>query len=290
MKRPDVMADCRHLVLEGDGEILSTADLEATKPGTPEYESNRHHVEAEITVLAGRRRHGIGSSWLGTVAAFARSRGARLVTFYAFEESGHAFAAKLGAEARLSDRESRLWLEAVDWDLMRSWAAITAPGLRFELYTPFPPAEVWEDYARGYSELERHVPRENLEIGEWILTPERLANDELRHREQGLTRYVLVAYDSDGMAGVTELVVRAHDPHGIDQELTAVHPRARGKGLGKLLKGRLLLHVSELHPEARFVRTWNADSNAAMLAINMAMGFKPHRHYVEYQVRVENLG
>lgn len=290
MKRPDVMSDRRHLVLEGEGEILSTADLEASKPGTPEYESNRHHVEAQITVLAGRRRQGLGSSWLPAVAAFARSRGARLVSFHAFEESGHSFAAKFGAEARLSERESRLWLDEVDWDLMRRWAAIEAPGLRFEHYSPFPPAAIWEDYGRGYTELERHVPRENLEVGEWILTSERLANDEIRHREQGLTRYVLVAYDSEGMAGLTELLVRAHDPHGIDQELTAVHPRARGRGLGKLLKARLLLHVRELRPEARYVRTWNANSNAAMLAINIAMGFKPHRHYVEYQVPVENLG
>jgi len=290
LRRPEPFYESRHLVLERDQEVASTLFLSAVLPGSPEYDGNRHQISADIKVLPERRRHGLASSWLPAVAAYAAGRGARLVSLDATHEDGHAFLTWLGAEARLREWESRIWFDRADWDRIREWAAIEAGDVRLERYEPFPPEATWESYSRDYTELTRHVPREDMDKGDWILTPERMREHRARLAEQRRTLHVLAAFDGEGMSGLTEIIRSEHDPAALDQELTAVHPRARGRGLARLLKARLLLDLRERYPEACFVRTWNAGSNDAMWAINQAMGFERYRQWVAYQVEVDRLG
>ena len=287
--RDDPFEEVRRYVVERDGEVVARLVVTASRPVGPEYESNRHQVYAELAVLPASRRQGLGRALLATAAALAEARGARLLTLDSSEPSGQAFLAALGAEERFRGAENRLWLHEVDWALMRQWAAISPAGLRLERYEPFPPETVWDAYAAGYTEMEKHVPREALEIGDWILTPERMRTDRERLRASGAELHVLSAWDADGMVGVTELFRNAHDPRLLEQNLTAVHPRARGRGLGKLLKARLLLELHARYPDVRCVRTFNAGSNAAMLAINERMGFRRHRVDVGYQLAVDAL-
>ncbi len=288
-RRPDPFEEHRRFIRVEAGSVVSMLWLAAPRPGTPEYESNRHQVEADIKVLPARRRAGLATAWLPAVAAYAAARGARVVTFETGHEAGHAAASSLGAEARLRSWESRLWLERADWNRMLEWSRIDPGPVRLEPYEPFPEESRWEEYARQYTELERHVPREQLEIGEWILTPERMRAHRERMRASGQRLHILAAWDGEGMVAITELMSSEHEPEALDQELTAVHPRARGRGLAKLLKARLLLDLHERLPEARFVRTYNAGSNEAMWGINRAMGFERYREYISYQVPVETL-
>lgn len=289
MRRPEPFHEARHLVLERDGRVLSRLGVSAVEPGSPEYEGHRHHIWVRIEVAPDARRRGLGSAWLPAVAAYAESRGARLLTGDSDDESGQAFAAAVGAEVRFRGWENRLWLERVDWDLMRRWTAIDAGPLRIERYEPFVPEAIWEEYAAGYTEVSRDVPLEGLEMGDFILTPERMRLHGERLEAQRKTLHVLAAWDEQGLAGVTELIYAEHDPEALEQELTAVHRRARGRGLARLLKARLLLEVAELHPQVRFVRTYNASSNDAMWKINDAMGFVRHRLELGYQMEVAAL-
>src|SRR5438477_276233 len=76
----------------------------------------------------------------------------------------------------------------------------------------------------------------------------------------------------------------------IEQQFTGVLPAARGRGIGKWIKAAMLLHVRELYPDAEWVVTGNAHSNAPMLKINRTMGFKAYRTGVEYQMTRDELG
>jgi len=51
----------------------------------------------------------------------------------------------------------------------------------------------------------------------------------------------------------------------------------------------MLAHIHELHPEAEWVTTDNAGSNAPMLAINKKLGFKQFRAGTEYQISRDDL-
>jgi hypothetical protein len=51
----------------------------------------------------------------------------------------------------------------------------------------------------------------------------------------------------------------------------------------------MLEKVLAERPSVHFVRTGNADSNAAMLKINREMGFKPHLSQAIWQVETEKV-
>ena len=74
--------------------------------------------------------------------------------------------------------------------------------------------------------------------------------------------------------------------HKVTQLLTGVRAQYRGRGLGKLLKALMLLHVRAAYPEVKYISTGNADSNAPMLAINRKLGFRKHRQVKIYKLKI----
>ena len=57
---------------------------------------------------------------------------------------------------------------------------------------------------------------------------------------------------------------------------TVVLRAHRGHALGKWLKAAILARIVKERPGVEELLTTNADSNAAMLGINHALGFQPH--------------
>jgi len=85
------------------------------------------------------------------------------------------------------------------------------------------------------------------------------------------------------------MVYNPDDVHLIGQGLTGVREPFRGRGLGKWLKAEMLLRLRQEFPQVRIVSTWNATTNAAMLAINDALGFREARVSEMPQMSVEAL-
>jgi len=84
--------------------------------------------------------------------------------------------------------------------------------------------------------------------------------------------------EPDGaVSGQTEIIYEPEEGDRIYQGLTGVREAYRGRGLGKWLKAEMLLRVRRELPQVRIVSTWNATTNAAMLAINERLGFREHR-------------
>jgi hypothetical protein len=84
----------------------------------------------------------------------------------------------------------------------------------------------------------------------------------------------------------TVLNWRAGVPDSIAQQDTLVQSEHRGRRLGLLIKVANLRRAQTRWPAARSVLTWNANENQHMLAINIALGFKPAGFEGEWQKRL----
>jgi GNAT superfamily N-acetyltransferase len=292
-KRPDPFQWRRwfHTV---DGDVL-VAELEAQgpRPESPEYATNSHLIWTEGYVLEAHRRRGIAWSWLPHVLELLDEYGATVLSTWAEDDSGHTLLRKLGAGPKLNERQSRLDLRQVDWEMMARWiteAEAGAAGARLELYTPWVPDEQLDEYCAAMNELMNTMPFEGLDHGDIVMTPPGVREWRERMSASGTANPTCLVRDADGsIVGMTDTLKHAYEPGMVRQNFTGVHPRARGRGLGKWLKAAMLEHLRQTYPDTIWINTENAGSNEPMLAINHAMGFRLHRTFTFYQVDRDTL-
>ena len=79
------------------------------------------------------------------------------------------------------------------------------------------------------------------------------------------------------------------DWEDLEQELTGVSCEFRGRGLGKWLKAKMILHIKDTYPDVKRIITGNAEANAPMLSINERMGFKKYKGAEGYKFQTEEL-
>ena len=89
--------------------------------------------------------------------------------------------------------------------------------------------------------------------------------------------------------GGTEVTFASWEPELVLQQNTAIDPDHRGIGLAKWAKATMLLRLRSERPEVASVRTGNAFSNDAMVAINAALGFRVTEVRTEWQGSVTEL-
>jgi mycothiol synthase len=288
MKRHNPFEFVYRYEIEREGVMLSWFGARANRPDAPGYETNKHLFSAECSVGADHRRHGIGGSWLPVVIELMDRHGCTVLTVGTEEKSGHAFLTWLGAEARLRETESRLRLADVDWKMVRRWITEGregSPDTRLEIHDGRVPEAIWETYTQQLTTLIRTIPLEQLDHGEILITPAQLREWYAQMDIEHVRHHVMLSREPDGLiSGVTELAWLEHGPELIYQMFTGVRPDARGRGIGKWLKAAMLEHAHGLYPDARWISTENASSNAPMLAINKRLGFKLYRSRTEYQI------
>lgn len=272
-----------------NGRLVGSAML-----GLQYTESNRHLARFHITVAAGERRAGVGTRLLEPIVAAAADDG-RTVLGAGAEEStcSEAFLAALGMEKRLVDRRSRLLVGEVDAAMLGEWiakAATDAGGYSLLVWD----SRVPDEYLKAFVDLE-HVmntaPRDDLDMEDWVTTPERFRESEDRGRDQGYRWWTIVArHDAtNALVGFTTLAFTPYEADIAWQEGTAVDPVHRNHGIGRWLKAAMIRKLQAERPEVWRIDTWNAGSNATMLGINVALGFRPVKHYGAFQAPTEKL-
>jgi mycothiol synthase len=275
---------------DGDGAIAGSA-----RCTWEDLDGVDHALSAQIGVLPGHRRQGLGITLLERSVVVAEARGRRLVHGRTRDSvpAGQAFCRRLGAQSAQVMRESRLDLAAVDRALVGRWIAegrARAVGYRLLRIEGVTPPGLTEQVAAAY-QIMNTAPRDDLDRGDVTVTPELVRDYERAEQAAGMQRWAYYAAEqaSGRFVGVTDIYAWPAEPDRVHVGATAVDPAHRGRGLGKWLKAEMTALILERLPGVRWVITGNATSNDAMLAINRELGFRPATAVTTWQIGTEQL-
>ena len=273
---------------------------------------NRHLAVVRVAVLPSHRGRGIGSAIADRLRRVALTE-CRTTVFAEVELAheppdgapdalapregpgrvsadlpGMRFARRAGLGLEIVARRSVLDVPLPDdvVDEVVAGAAARA-GDAYRLHTWQGPAP--ESWVEQVAALE-HSLSEDEPNGGLALEPERwdgrrVRVEEAKRAERGMTLLVTAAehVPTGTLAGMTILEWADDRPELTEQESTVVLAAHRGHRLGLLLKAVNLREHTRLRPAARRISTWNNETNAPMLAINVALGFRPAGGSAELQ-------
>jgi mycothiol synthase len=285
---PDFVIPAAWWIREGDGRVVAAGFAEAL-----ELENNRHVVEVEIGVDADHRRRGLGRALLRATAARATEIDRRLLIGDTDSSipAGDAFARAVGAESGLETLTNQVLLSELDLDLLRAWrerGEATATDFELAWYDgPYPEAAVGTMVE--IVGVMNDQPRGDLDVGDIEFTAHDLRQMEQAMAARQIERWSVVAIHrpSGRAAGYSEVYWNPTIPHLVQQGDTGVLPEFRGHRLGKWMKAAMAERILRDRPGATCIRTGNAGSNAPMLAINHAMGFREYRRHTIWQIAAD---
>ncbi|MBO0831480.1 MAG: GNAT family N-acetyltransferase [Actinobacteria bacterium] len=301
-RRPlaEEIAASRHAPAHEDGYVLVARDdsgaIAGVAPCTWEQLAGWDHLLwVEIAVLPDRRRQGLGRALADRAVEIAGERGLRMVMGRTGDNvpSGGKFCDWLGADRAMVNRENRLDLRAADRDLIDRWIAdgpARAPGYRLEFVAGRTPPEFAAQVAEVLNVMNT-APRENLDVGDTPITPELLRAEEESQAAIGRERWAYYAVEeaSGRFVGLTDINISPGVPDRVWVGDTGVEPGHRGHALGKWLKASITRRILAELPGVRWVITWNAGSNDAMLGINEQLGFRTAFVMTTWQIPTDQL-
>ncbi|WP_394552400.1 GNAT family N-acetyltransferase [Agromyces sp. MMS24-JH15] len=280
-----------------DGRLVGLAELQ--------WELDADAETAYVTMLGvapERRRAGIGAALLAAAERVAADAG-RPTTVLSGEHliaadpgDGHrlrapqgdasiaaadpaaAFASARGYALGQLDRVSVLDVDGRAAEFRGLAAAASAEasdGYRLVPWRDHAPDDLVASLARAHERMSVDAPAGAIayEFEPWDAL--RVRDDERRAIATGRSNLTVAAVAPDGeVAGYTQLSLLPGSP-AVEQWDTIVLAAHRGHRLGMRLKLANLVALAEADAARSRVYTWNADENAHMLAINVALGFRP---------------
>ncbi|PTA67977.1 GNAT family N-acetyltransferase [Deinococcus arcticus] len=255
-------------------------------------DQNRHLAQVGLGVLASYRRQGLGRALLAQVteAAHEADRRLLLLSSHARVPAGEAALRRAGATPGLSAQVNQLALTEVSHERLAQWATqgqARAQGHRLDLWEAELPGADLAAFAE-LTQVMNDQPLGDLDVEDSAMSTEQFREAEAHFQASGRQRVLAVARRTADhrLVGFTELTWHPARPAILAQGATGVRPEARGLGLGRWLKAAALQRALARNPEARFVRTENADTNAAMRRINEELGFRPYSTTTLWQLEV----
>lgn len=263
---------------------------------------NRHRAELLVDTLPAYQRQGLGGAMLrhleSEAAALGRTTLGNETTWpYAAgpDGTGHPgpeFARRHGYRLALTDVRRQLALPVHDDTLDRlhaetapHWSTGPAAYTLRSFHRPVP-EELLAGWARVEAAVDTEAPVGDLDLDPWTPDTAAVREDEALLARQGRTSYATVALDVSGeVVAYTELVVPKTGRTAY-QWGTLVLPEHRGHRLGLAVKVTNLRFLQWDRPDLMTLTTYNAESNAPMVAVNEALGFVPVERLGEFQKRL----
>jgi RimJ/RimL family protein N-acetyltransferase len=279
MRRANPLWESRRWMAVDGPDVVGFAGVSFRRAGTPNADEYARFMSCYGDVSAAVRRKGIGTSLM-------RDLDKSVLTLSADTEAGHAFLTHIGAAAKHSMVENRMLLKDLDWPRLRTWEDAAAPlGLVFECYAGRVPRDVLVPLLPALTALVADVPLGSLETPPIRFEIESFDRwYENMDRTGGGHHVVLLRAPDGAVIGMSDASWDSRSPKVAYQAFTAIAPPWRGRGLARAIKAALLRQISAAHPGVEEMRTFNAESNAAILSVNKRLGFSARRRHVDYQI------
>jgi mycothiol synthase len=251
-------------------------------------------MECDLFVLPEWRRRGIGSRLLALVCEVTASERRSLLTWSTYDPvpAGAIFSQRIGSRVARVNRTSELVLAQVDWAMVTRWARAERArdlGYVLEMVDGAFPEHLRAD-AVTFHHIMQTAPRDDLDAHDVRIDAEFVAELDRALLEAARERWVLFVRGPDGeCVGGTEVTFEPWQPDRVYQQNTGIDPAHRGVGLAKWAKATMLGRIRRDSRGIERVQTDNAFSNAPMLAINEALGFKVISTRTEWQAAVGDL-
>lgn len=293
-------SDTRHVVVVATDESDRVLGyLQADLP----LRDNTHLVETYAAVHPDHQGRGVGTALAAEADRVAAAAGRRTLTAWtahsgeADPDDTDALAAPTGAgRLRADDPATRLALAhgyrleqterhsvlevpvpARVLDPLRQQAADGSGGYELLTWTGSTPEEHVEGMAALHRRMSVDVPHGELSFEEEEWDADRVRRQDREQADLGRTLLTAAARhrDSGELVAFTQMSCPKQRPELCYQWSTLVHGDHRGHRLGLLVKVANLDQLRQSHPQLRRIHTWNAGENQWMLAINVALGFRP---------------
>lgn len=273
-------------VADANGGVGAHATLQILNMDT-----NQHVVQLELVVESHLRRQGIGTALLRLAAQHSRQLGRTLLMTDSNDRvpAGQPFLEKYGLTQGLVNHVNQLKIAELPSGLLTTWTTRQPDDYTLEIWHGDIPENDLSAYA-ALSSVMNTAPKDDLDVEDFNMTPELLRQQEAMRKagnRDALT--AVVRHKSGQLVGLNELEWAKSRPGIVSQGGTGVLIDHRNHGLGRWLKAANVQRLLELNPEAQFIRTGNADSNAPMLKINTEMGFKPYIASIAWQGNIATI-
>jgi GNAT superfamily N-acetyltransferase len=189
---------------------------------------------------------------------------------------GARFARATGMTMRLGDirREVSLPVDQTLWRRLRAEADRHSTGYRLRSWAGPTAVGDLPAMAALLARMSTDAPLGDLEYEPETWDAGRVLDEEARYTAQGYRWWTVLAETAAGEpAGFTQLGCGHRQPQRLWQWDTLVVREHRGHRLGLAMKLVVVDAAASAQPTATSVTTWNAASNAPMIAVNEAMGF-----------------
>lgn len=276
-----------------DDNLIGYINYNYWTKDSPSYEGNEKNVFFGLNILKKYFKKDIAFQVLEIMVKNCSEIGKTIFITESESEVSNAFNLSIGAKKVMVITESKLNINNISEKMLQKWISQgkeSSPETIIKIFENHIPDAYIEEFAKSFTEAGNDEPQGDQDRGKEIFTVEYFRNQEASAKKTGLKLLTCCAIEPNGqISSFTKAKIFPGKEKEIDQDLTGVPRKFRGRNLGKWVKSAMILYLKEHYPESKDIITGNADSNEAMLHINNTLGFKKFKEITVYQCTLQDL-